>query len=397
MAAPALVAAALLRLAAAQVATWDAALDGSTRGRAPDPGEQTGEVSVGARAALGLEGRRHGATVAYLPRAVFLTETGRVTALHAGLLSTEWRYAPRWRAEASATGSYGERDFLLADVTLPATAGGAPAPGATPGTPSPVAPAEPLPVPTLARLPYASGALTLGVAGAPGPRSAVRLSVRGGVEGGTTAAARAAYAERRNAGFSAGHEWTVSRRDVLESTLDGTGARFVRGPTTAVAALTVTWRRELSARTGVWIGAGPTMEAEAEDGERTALVAAGGEAGIRHRLFRPIVEGGASVRVAPVIDRISGTAYHRADGTAAVQWQATTGWLLRGIAAAGVATNGPQQGDRVVSGEAEAAWSRLDRWTTAFGVRWLRQEVAALTLQEWSAYVSAGWRIGGRL
>jgi hypothetical protein len=372
----------LLRLALGDAVTWDLSVQSETRGRIATEGGRMGEVSAEPRAALTLEGRLHSATAAYGPELRIDSETSRPTVLHAGALSGTWRLAPRWHAIAAATGTYGTRDFLLGERPPLASDGAA-------------APLQP--VPAITTIDYGAGSLRLGLGGSPTPRSTVQLGAGSFVEQGLGAVGRVALPPQRGVGADGSLGWAISLADALSATVNGTLTTFPAAGTKSVtAALTTTWRHTFTPRTNGWLGVGPTLSRETGS---SFLLAAGGEAGVHHRLVRPVVDTSLSTRVAPITDRITGNVYRRVDLTGTASWVPAARWLLTGTAASGFVLDGPQRGDRLASGEVGLGWTGGRSWGTTGGVRWLWQQggqVAAGSLHEWMGFAGVTFRERGR-
>jgi hypothetical protein len=372
----------VLRLALGAAVTWDLSVGTETRGTLASLGEPTGEVTAEPRAALGIEGRLHSGSAAYAPQLQLGSETRNPTVLHAGELSGAWRVSPRWQARAVAHGSYGTRNFLGGDL---ATDPGAPA-----------APVQP--IPALTSLDYGAASLRLALGGALGPRRALELGARGFAEGGIGAEAGAALPMQRGVEADASLGWTLSRADSLSAAAHGTLTLFPAiGSHGATAALVAAWRHAFTPRTAAWVGAGPTWAAEDRG---PATIAAGGEAGVGHRLIRPAVDASVVTRVAPVVDRITGAVEQRADLTANASWTPARRWLLSATTASGVVLEGPERGDLVLSAEARLGWSALRRWSVGGGLRWIRQDggpAPLAAMDEWSAFLAVGLREQGRL
>jgi hypothetical protein len=373
----------LLHLALGDVVTWDLSLQGETRGRVASVGERRGEVTAEPRAGLGLVGRLHSANAAYAPQLRLDSGSATATVLHVGAVSGAWRLDPRWQATAVATGSYGERDFLLGDRPALATGGAA-------------VPVQPIPALTSVR--YGAGALRVGLGGALTPRHPVLLGAQVFAEGGVGPAAGAVLPMQRGVAADGSLGWTLSRADALSAALNGTVTTFpATGARSAAAALTTSWRHAFTPRTGGWLGAGPTWASETGS---DSVVAVGGEAGVQHRLVRPAVDAALSTRVAPIIDRITGSVYQRVDFTGTASWAPAVRWLVSGTTASGVVLDGPQRGERVASAEARAGWSSMRRWSLSGGVRWMGQDGGPAPLSrvdEWTAFVGVGVREHGRL
>jgi hypothetical protein len=378
-------AAGLLPAALAASVTYDLSVRSETRGRVTPTSGRSGEITADPRGELTAATRTWSLSGAYAPQLTLPSDPATLNVLHSGTVSATWRFQPRWTADASGSGSYGERDFLFGQ-----TLEGAPAPAGGPQT-----------LPTLRSLEYGAGALTLGVRGTPTARTRTRASLRGFVDGGATALARTAMPLQRGATLSTALDWTASRADVLSTSLDATITDFSGGRRDGAAALLATWRRELSTHVNAWIGAGPTLMSESRAGtaDRTQ-VAVGGEAGVLHRLTRPALDSSITLRVAPVVDRVTAAVHRRADATATSAWHPKVHWTVSGTVSAGVVVDGPQRGDDVETGELRVAWARGLRWGLAGGARFVRQDSARALVpdvREWIAFVAITAHQYGRL
>jgi len=317
-----------------------------------------GEAEADPRLGLSWMDQRLELSSAYFPRLMVQEQGGGLQALHRASADAAWQVDGNWRALASAAGSYGTNDLLLQSSGSTVVT-----------TPQPTQPAvQPLqPIPQVTTLKYVSGEASVATVGmlAPGYRLLARLS--GFVEGGADGPARTQVPLQHGGRLAGELEWSASRSDVLVSALGVTVSAFP-GIMDGVVLATQAWRHALTEDAQVRLAAGPAVTAHRAAGRTEWSLAPSGELGVHDRWLQAL-EGDLGVRAAPIVDRITGGAYQRADATASLTWQPSLRWTLALSGTAGIVADGSQAGDKIASGEIRAAWSPTSAWEIAMGAR----------------------------
>jgi hypothetical protein len=189
-------------------------------------------------------------------------------------------------------------------------------------------------------------------------------------------------------------EGALTRKDRLVSTLDASRAVFSSGPEDTVVEVTEAWRHTLSRRTASTLGGGAAgVASRAGGGDPLRLRAYPvAEAGLAHRIPESRVDALFSLRLAPVVDRLSGLVDERLQGAAALTWSLVPGTAIRGQL--GAAQSIPWTSDgafTVVLGEA-AVTTRAGQWVRLeLGTRgaWQWQRGAGTAPPQWVTFAGA--------
>jgi hypothetical protein len=381
-------AAVLLQLAAAQAFTYDLSAETEARGRATARDERpasgldgrSANVSAVLSARVNATGRDASGSASYEPRAEFDTSADQAFILQAAALSATHRLGRTWSADVGTWGSYGTRNFLAA--------GPLPGEGSTPGRP------QPLPEETLLR--YGSASATAGVRGPLARRLETRVSLRAFVDGGL-GPNRAVLPLERGAGIAAALDWTLDRSNAIELTSDASLVWFSTGARDRTATLFGAWRRVLTPFTDIRLGAGPTLATHEAEGQSSTTFSIGGEASIHHAMPRRRLDATLALRVAPLVDRVTGAVYQRSDVTGTASWAFAPRWLATATSSGGVVLDGPQGGESVMTGETRVSWASRTHWNAGGGLRWIHQDARAGVHEEWIAFMSLGFNDRNRL
>lgn len=369
-------------------------LEGRGRQLAPRDGaeDRTLEAIATPRAALlwlAAPRLRLGGSYAPRFRAPDLTRSSDVVLLHTGELRAELRPDAAWRLSAAASGERGTTDLLTESRTV--------------GT-------ELQTITTTRRLRYQAARAELGLEGRAGPRTEVRVLAGAFLDGGDGAAAEATLPVQRGARGEASVTWAISRLDRLGLRLTGRGARLDRGPTSAIATADALWRRRLARAVDAWAGAGVAGAYEDPRGDTASReLLPSGELGIAHTPVAPAPaapgEEGAEpvratpttalasrllVRLAPAIDRATGSADPQLEGTLDLAWPVRPRWTLSAAAVGAVARQSGHDTRRARL-EAQAQWAASPAVQLGLGVyaSWQRAAVPTLpSFDESGAFVS---------
>jgi hypothetical protein len=401
----ALLSAGVFHMALGSADSYDLSLraEGRSRTRASTTGVLS-EAEVDPRIGLAWTGERLVLKAAYFPRLMVQEQVGGLQVLHGASANGSCQIDPGWRALASAEGSYGQSDLLAttsaSGATGPATgaAGGTSSGSGTPGQPAqPVQPVQP--IPRVTTLQYVSGGTSVGIEGTPSPRHRLALRLAAFVEGGGDSSARRLLPLQRGGRLAGALDWMASRADVLASQFTATVSSFENGVADGIAGVTETWHHTLTRDASVRLGIGPVLTAHREAGRDTWSIRPGGEVGVHDRWWGTL-EIDLSAQAIPLIDRLTGAAYERADVTAILSWQLAPRWTLAGSASGGIVTEGAQAGDRIAGGEVRVAWAPSPSWDLALGARAISQmqrSISTADVTEATAFLSVTVRSGSRL
>jgi hypothetical protein len=392
----ALVSSCILRMALGEAMFYDVSLrtEARARTRAAVSGV-LGEAEVDPGVGLSLLDRRLDLAAAYSPRLMVQEQVGGLQILHRASLGGTWLADRNWRAIAATQGSYGTNDLLSVSQ---GTAAGSSS-GGTGGRTGPPVPQIVQPIPRLTTIKYASGEASLGVDGTPAARYHASARITGFVEGGADRAAQASLPLQRGGRLAGELDFTASQSDILASRLALTVSGFSSDQVEGLGLLTETWRHALTPDAQVWLGVGPTVTATHALGATTWQVGVGGEAGARDLLFHSLAAA-LTLGAAPVVDRVTGAVYERADGTMTVTWEPIPRWAFGAMASGGIVTQGGQAGDKIAAADVHAAWVPSPAWEVALGVRGLSQmphAAATANLSEWNVYFAVTARDRERL
>jgi hypothetical protein len=332
----------------------------------------------------------------YQPRLFVQEGAGGLQALHRASARAAWQWSGRWGLFAGLEGSYGVNDFLgTSSGAATSSAGGQPSGGGTGGGAGGAGGATPpvQPIPGATTLRYRSGEATLGVGGLLVPRHRFEASVSAFASGGADATARLSLPQQQGLRLGVTLRHSLSPVNTLESGLAAGLTSFGAGVSDAYVFATETWRHVLAGGGHFRLGAGPGLMVHAEPGSRKQTPGVGGEASFGDRWLRVLLFD-VSLRVSPIVDRVSGALYQRADASAALGWEPATGWFVGVQGTGGVVVQGAQLGDQIVTGDLRASWSPSRRWIAGLGVRTFSQiphEPLARATRETSAYLSLGF------
>ncbi len=343
------------------------------------PATTTAETTVEPRVGAALAGPDLGFAVGYHPllRAPDLLTRGRFDVLHAADARAHLRLDPVWQLAALAAGARGRTDLL---------------------TESRRAPADIQTITTRQLIHYRSARADLRLEGAPDPRTTITASVGWLLDGGEDAASRALIPVERGVRGEGVLSWSATRRDRLQAHLNATGAEIL-DRTTAIGAITGTWRRRLTPRVEAWTGGGAiaAMMRDPTSGERREIIPSA-ELGIANTDARHEVAEELAVRLGATIDRATGAIARQLEAGATVGWAFARTWRLSGRGAA--MWSRLSSGDvRRVSLETHLDWAALEHVTLGGGIYADWQRTASLGLPsfyEGGVFFSASAGTAGR-
>jgi hypothetical protein len=327
----------------------------------------------------------------YFPRLTVQDQASGLLTLHRASANGNWQLSSTtWRALASVDGAYGTSDVLT--LALPSQ------------------PGQPVqPIPAVTTLPYGSGEVAVGLTGMLSPRQRLATKLSAAIAGGTDPAARTLLPLDRTGRFTADLEWTASPLDTLVSGLsfEFSSIAAIHQPDGQIAndvmngyvVVSEAWRRALTPDTLLRLRAGPTLMGHRFGNQTTWTFLPSGEIGIRDQWWRR-VDVDLGVVALPMVDRISGALYERADATVALAWHPTATWVLSVTGSGGIVAQGPQAGGRIAGGDIRMAWSPVSWWDVGTGIRGAYQMPrgpGASDFKEGSAYVSMTLRNRDRL
>lgn len=374
-------------LLAAFGATGELGFRSEMRARSPvdasAPAAVLTELELDPRGALRIGNRVQSLTLSYEPRLLFsdLTSAPTASLMNNLQVRADFRLAPSVSLFAAELASYGRTDFT--SLTTPSQTD-----------------AAPQSLPSARDLYYLSTSTGAGLDWRLSRelRADVQLSYQ--ISGGADGHSRPSLPLQRGPQASAALALTLSRRDSLVTQLSVVQSEFTSKPrpdfsdgSWALAAYALeTWRHVLSRDAEARLAAGVGL-AQTEDRpnglEMRTLVLPVGEAGIG---LRPasIVQTGLSARAVPFVDRLTGSAYERAEVSADLAVSASSSLQLTGRGGYGRALGGgPQRGDYTAGFELGAGYALRGGWRLALGARGAWQRVQGVSLTQWSAFAGA--------
>ena len=388
----------VVRMALGGTTSYDASLEtiGRLRTQVATEGVLK-ELELDPRLGLGWVDGRDELGAAYHPRLLLQQEDSELQVLHQASLTGARQLDGRWRATASLNGSYGTTDLFLLTVPVAGTSQTTPPPSTTGSTAPPTA--QPIqPVPSLARLKYVSGEATVQVVGASLGRFRLIGNLTAGIAGGADPVARASLPLERSGSLASTLEWIASGLDVFATDVGVTLTSFETGITDGYALATETWRHALSPDVQFRLGAGPAVTIQNAAGQTTwGFGPAGGVAVHDHYLTTLDLDLG--VLATPLVDRVSGNVYDRADATAVATWHPAAAWTAALTGTAGIVLQGPDEGDEIAAGDLRVGWMASPHFGVTIGASGLTQRphaAGAGTLKEGSVYVDLVVREAGQ-
>jgi len=407
MAAPALIAAALLALGlgSGMKVGYDTSLRLEVRERqvVPETGARTTSEALEVQPGLSLDGsgRTTTLTLTYDPRYTHTPgATGRDdTFLQLGSASITWRPDDAWRLRLAGLVTRGTSDLFR---FLSATSPGGEAP--------PVAQLTPV----VTTISYQNYDLAFGAVAQLGSRLAVRATLGGSREGGLGSAGLDQLPLQQAGRASTGIDWRVTRVDTLGTTLSGSVAHFYDVPITSAGAATraswsvwtgrlaATWRRGLERQTNGFVGAGLALVGGDGPGQESRRVLPSAEVGLSHepKLRDLRIQGGVTLALAPLEDRLAGAIVERADLRAWITWFPVDRWSLRGAASGGTVVTGQSKKDTIGSADTRIGWAATPFMDLSLGLRGSLQNQPRLAVPrflEWSAYLAVSLTHRGKL
>ncbi|HTP26386.1 MAG TPA: hypothetical protein VMK12_12105 [Anaeromyxobacteraceae bacterium] len=353
----ALVASCTLRMALGDATFYDVSISTEARGEnLPATPGIAGEIEADPRLGLNWMGPGKELGGAYAPRLMWQEHSQGLQVLQRASVNSLWQIDGNWRSQAAVSGSYGEEDLLLALAM---------------GTPTPGASGPLQPIPRVTWLKYASGEASVNATGALTARSRLTMEIGAFVEGGANRFSSQLLPLERGVRLTGELAWTASSFDTLATGL-ATSVVGLPGIRDETVLATETWRHSLTQEAQVRIGAGPGFIANGEGGHTSWMATAGGELGVHDR-WQKVLDGDLSLRVAPMVDRITGAAYSRADAVLALTWQVRAHWSLFASGTAGIITQGIQAGQKIAGGEFRLIWSPTPIWDLSAGTRGLAE------------------------
>jgi hypothetical protein len=350
LSAPALAIAAAL-LSAADHVEYDVSLRTELRSRTPYAGAASGSVSgdlqLDPSASAAASVARLRAALTYSPQILIVepyASVGRTNVLHRGTASGEWLFSEDQRLTAEEQFVVGRFDFS----PLVATAAGAP-----PAIDS---------LPAVQTANFVQSTSTLGMHYALDRRT--RMSIAAGyfTSGGTDEGARQYIPLQKGPQLSSKIEWAQSPLETFSGDLQAENISVSNGVHSALAQLFAGWQRMLDASLRAELslgGAAARMRGPIQDDAFFPVAAAG--------LLRrwPIrdqqLEGAVRARIAPIVDRLNGTIYERAEASAGADYYPISSLKLGARAVAGLAvTSGLERGEKIILAEADVSY-KIDR------------------------------------
>jgi hypothetical protein len=341
------------------------------------------EVEIDPRGALRVGSRVHSLTLSYEPRLLFSDVTSAPTANLMNNLQAraDFQLAPSVSLFAAELASYGRTDFT--SLTAPSQTN-----------------AAPQSLPSARDLYYLSTSTGAGLDWRLSRELRAEAQISYQISGGADGHSRPSLPLQRGPQASAALALALSRRDSLVTQLSVVQSEFTNKPrpdfsdgSWALAAYALeTWRHVLSRAAEARFAAGLGL-AQTEDRpnglEMKTSVLPVGEAGIN---LRPasMVQAGLSARAAPFVDRLTGSAYERAEASVDLAVSASPNLQFTGRGGYGRALGvGPQRGDFAAGFELGAGYALRGGWRLALGTRGAWQRVQGVSLTQWSAFAGA--------
>lgn len=353
-------------------------LGGSSEVRAKVVGYGGGtdaEIEVDPIVGMSFVERSMAGSVAYLPRVLFTTfDLGSPSLLHRLTGNADWTFSRPWKLSTTLSGSYGTTAFLSLQPPVP-------------GSASSIAP-----IPVSTSLDYADGSVSVVVLGPLVRGLDLRVAVTGYVSGSLSSADRQQLPFQETISSAASLGWRLDRTETLSTGFSGSWTHFDPGVPTSILQLDETWFHAFAApaanptepqQQSVPRAAPPTFHAGAGlalAGERVAsstetswrfLPVA--NVGIAGQVSEPQLRGTLDLRFQPFVDPVTAESYERFDADAVVTWTFLVDWTLAAYLRAGIAVEGTQDGQKVLSGEARLTWPQREIWQVFAGARGFRQ------------------------
>ena len=163
-------------------------------------------------------------------------------------------------------------------------------------------------------------------------RWGLTLALDYSLSGGTDARSRVTMPSQTKLHSGIGAEYALSRRDQLTSTVDAFKSDFYVGSEDTLLQGSVAWRRTWGRNTASTVtgGAGFSTSRNSVTGERRAEVHPVGAVAVAYTPRGSSLDLGLSVRLSPVIDRLSGRVDGRLDGVAYLTWKPTRALAIEG-------------------------------------------------------------------
>jgi len=358
--------------------TYDIALRTEARSRTPDPSTSStfvaGDLQLDGTVG-GSFGRESARTsIVYSPRLLIVEPYGRAKTevVHRGQVGWELQLSSGRRIRVSEAFSYGLNDFSPLVATV--------------GTPPPL---DRLPEVQTVR--YVDSRSLVGLDYDISPRLRGSFSAAYMIGGGADETARAFFPLQSGPTLSAALNWLQSPRDTISGTLVASYVDSSNDRSVVLLDLLATWQRILEPRTQTEVGVGVAAGHEWGLRRRDALLPAA-VAGIKHQI--PLrsrqIEWNARIRMAPVIDRISGTVYMRLEGTAGLNYDPRPDLRLNAYAGTGVAVSGDVTGDKLGFASVGASYKFNPNLSLDAGARgtWIYTSTFSSGFT-WAGFVSA--------
>jgi hypothetical protein len=218
------------------------------------------------------------------------------------------------------------------------------------------------------------------------------------IGGGEDAASRALAPVERGVRAEGMLSWSATRRDRLVGHLDAIGAELL-DRTTAIAAITGTWRRRFTPQVEGRMGGGALVGVmrDPASGERREIAPAA-ELGLANTDARRELFEDVAVRLGATIDRATGEVARQLEATAIAGWAFARRWTLSGRG--GATWSWVPSGDVArVSLATQLGWAALEHVTLGGGVYadWQHTASPALpSFYEGGVFVSASAATAGR-
>jgi hypothetical protein len=350
---------------------------------------------------LRLRGRSHEARVGWSPRLtlrdVQLGASPELLQRASGSLvvSTSRRLELRVEEE----GAYGTQSSAYLQLTPPASSGVGSSLAAAPRV-------EPLAVPVSLR--SVSSRSTAGLRWLPARRWTLGLAGSYLVSGGADDASRALLPLQSGPRVEAALGWSASRLDTVTTLGSAQRVHVSTGSDTVLVEGSEAWSRRLAPTLDLQLAAGVSgVGSNGTRGEKTAVVGTTGVLPVaqatltrRLRLDEHVHEAQVAVRLAPVVDRLTGTADQRWQATLSATRAASRELALRAqIAAARSTAMNRTASIALVMGDVGVS-VRIARGLTldpGLRVAWQRGSTdapvpgAGQPVTSWVAYLAAGW------
>jgi hypothetical protein len=371
-------------------ASWDAGLraEGRTQAAGSQPGsalELSEQLEIDPRLGLQLTSGTTRLDVAYLPRLVLQSPappSGAASLLHRGELVEEWQTSRTFRLTAREEATWGVSDFSPFQQTVDAGS------------------VDLQPVPAQAQK-YVQLGSSAGFELDASRRLKLRALAGYQMSGGADPASRTTYPLQHGPELRASSSWVATRLDSLVLNADGSYARFSNDRRVSLVEGSGGWRRQMSRTTQVDAEAGAAwvraQDLRSGTERQSALPLARASLTRRLRTSSPL-EWVATARLAPFVDRLSGTAYERAELDLAAGWEVGRGVALGAWAGAATSVDrGDQRGERVLLFNTFVSYALTEELDLSGGLRgsWQRSTATPNFLPTWGAFAAFAARQRG--